>query len=180
MLAGHGVPFSRQSRINRVPIAHPSRANLAPISWQAYWAYLAPFEPTHSAGRPSSGWHVARLALETCGKVTARRSALRGRDVCTHCVHALCARAVCTHCVHALCARTVCTHCACACHVHVQVAMYGFSMEADDFHYFDSAVQEKVAPQQHGPAPCNHMASPLGSRGLAAHPHTATLPYPHT
>jgi hypothetical protein len=68
-------------------------------SWQAYWAYLAPFEPTYSVGRPSSGWHVSRLALETCGKVT----------------------------------------------------MYGFSMEADDFHYFDSAVQEKVTPQQRDP-----------------------------
>ena len=29
--------------------------------------------------------------------------------------------------------------------------MFGFSMEADDFHYFDSLVQEKVQPQQRNP-----------------------------
>ena len=86
-------------------------------SWQAYWAYLAPFEPTYSSGRPSSGWHVSRLALETCGKVT----------------------------------------------------MYGFSMEADDFHYFDSAVQEKVPPQQH--------ASPPPSVAASTHD-TLALPHP--
>jgi len=30
--------------------------------------------------------------------------------------------------------------------------MYGFSMEADAFHYFDSPVQERVSPQQRDPA----------------------------
>ena len=69
-------------------------------SWQAYWAYLAPFEPTHSAGRPSSGWHVARLALARCNSVR----------------------------------------------------MYGFSMESDSFHYFDSLVQEQVKPEQRDPS----------------------------
>lgn len=68
-------------------------------SWAAFWAYLAPFERPESKGRPSSGWHMTRLALQSCEKVS----------------------------------------------------MYGFSMEADDFHYFDSLVQEKVLPQQRNP-----------------------------
>ena len=32
-----------------------------------------------------------------------------------------------------------------------KVNMYGFSLEADDFHYFDSLVQEKVTPPQRDP-----------------------------
>ena len=42
-------------------------------SWEAYWAYLAPWaSPLEMAGkmaRPSSGWHMARLALARCDKV---------------------------------------------------------------------------------------------------------------
>ena len=69
-------------------------------SWDAYWAYLAPHEaPATSQARPSSGWHMARLALASCAKVN----------------------------------------------------MYGFSLEADDFHYFDSLVQEKVRPAERDP-----------------------------
>ena len=36
--------------------------------------------------------------------------------------------------------------------------MYGFSMEADEFHYFDSAVQEKVPP--HHPAATARLLAP--------------------
>ena len=69
-------------------------------SWDAYWAYLAPHEaPATSQARPSSGWHMARLALASCAKVN----------------------------------------------------MYGFSLEADDFHYFDSLVQERVRPAERDP-----------------------------
>ena len=95
-------------------------------SWAAFWAYLAPFERPESKGRPSSGWHMTRLALQSCEKV--RRPVLPS-----------------------------------PCHLATpgvrtrgggatwQVSMYGFSMEADDFHYFDSLVQEKVLPQQRNP-----------------------------
>lgn len=42
-------------------------------SWEAYWAYLAPWasplEPQGRMARPSSGWHMARLALGRCDKV---------------------------------------------------------------------------------------------------------------
>jgi len=39
-------------------------------SWEAYWAHLAPWlGPAALRARPSSGWHVARLALESCDKV---------------------------------------------------------------------------------------------------------------
>ena len=42
-------------------------------SWEAYWAYLAPWvsplEPQGRQARPSSGWHMARLALARCQKV---------------------------------------------------------------------------------------------------------------
>ena len=43
-------------------------------SWEAYWAYLAPWvAPNTHAGqlaRPSSGWHVTRMALARCEKVS--------------------------------------------------------------------------------------------------------------
>ena len=69
-------------------------------SWEAYWAYLAPWHsPLHTKARPSSGWHMARLALEFC-------------DV---------------------------------------VELYGFSMESEKFHYFDSLVQEAVRPADRDP-----------------------------
>ena len=72
-------------------------------SWDAYWAYLAPWvgpaTPAGQYARPSSGWHVARLALATCETVH----------------------------------------------------MYGFSMAADKFHYFDSLVQETVKPEERDP-----------------------------
>ena len=55
---------------------HPSReaavVDLAWLmeSWQAYWAYLAPWvSPSSQLGRmarPSSGWHMTRLALARC------------------------------------------------------------------------------------------------------------------
>ena len=32
-----------------------------------------------------------------------------------------------------------------------KVNMYGFSLEADDFHYFDSLVQERVRPAERDP-----------------------------
>ncbi|KAL1508363.1 hypothetical protein AB1Y20_004473 [Prymnesium parvum] len=36
-------------------------------SWEAYWAYLASWKsPLNSMDRPSSGWHIARLALQSC------------------------------------------------------------------------------------------------------------------
>ena len=42
-------------------------------SWQAYWAYLAawlsPLSGPGRAARPSSGWHMTRLALERCDVV---------------------------------------------------------------------------------------------------------------
>ena len=42
-------------------------------SWEAYWAYLAPWAsplgPSGRMARPSSGWHMARLALERCDTV---------------------------------------------------------------------------------------------------------------
>jgi len=39
-------------------------------SWRAYWAYLAPWaSPLTTRARPSSGWHMTRLALQSCGKV---------------------------------------------------------------------------------------------------------------
>ena len=42
-------------------------------SWEAYWAYLAswasPLDPPGRMARPSSGWHMARLALSRCDKV---------------------------------------------------------------------------------------------------------------
>ena len=72
-------------------------------SWEAYWAYLAPWhsplEPQGRSARPSSGWHMARLALAKCDKVN----------------------------------------------------LYGFSMAAGKFHYFDSMVQETVTEQQRDP-----------------------------
>ena len=72
-------------------------------SWEAYWAYLAPWaSPATTAGRmarPSSGWHMARLALARCDTVE----------------------------------------------------LYGFSLKADKFHYFDSSVQETVAPHERDP-----------------------------
>ena len=41
-------------------------------SWEAYWAYLAPWiSPLSAQGvyaRPSSGWHVTRMALARCAK----------------------------------------------------------------------------------------------------------------
>ena len=68
-LSGH-VAFKEQ---------HPDyEANVIDIgwyanSWLAYWAYLAPWvSPSSPMGfhaRPSSGWHVARLALDRCAKV---------------------------------------------------------------------------------------------------------------
>ena len=89
----HHLRLHHRSTTLRRKLPHPRSSR------QAYWAYLAPFEPPTSAGRPSSGWHVARLALQSCDTVR----------------------------------------------------MYGFSMEADDFHYFDSLVQEKVTPPQRDP-----------------------------
>lgn len=72
-------------------------------SWQAYWAYLAPWaSPVSGAGRlarPSSGWHMTRFALDRCETVD----------------------------------------------------LYGFSMASNKFHYFDSLVQETVAPTQRDP-----------------------------
>ena len=42
-------------------------------SWEAYWAYLAPWaSPVTPAGRmarPSSGWHMTRFALDRCDTV---------------------------------------------------------------------------------------------------------------
>lgn len=42
-------------------------------SWEAYWAYLAPWvSPVAPAGRmarPSSGWHMTRFALDRCESV---------------------------------------------------------------------------------------------------------------
>ena len=88
---------------------HPEHeANLLDLewligSWEAYWAYLAPWaspaRPSGAMARPSSGWHMVRLALSRCDRVR----------------------------------------------------LYGFSMAADKFHYFDSLVQETVSERERSP-----------------------------
>ena len=52
----HPHPFPHPSP-NPIPNPNPNQVDVMDLawmdrSWQAYWAYLAPFEPTHSAGHP--------------------------------------------------------------------------------------------------------------------------------
>jgi len=50
-------------------------------SWEAYYAYLVPLEsPRASRARPSSGWHVTRLALGVCRKVRLYGFSLEDSD----------------------------------------------------------------------------------------------------
>jgi hypothetical protein len=59
----HGTKAAARTRLVSLPFLHES--------WEAFWAYVAPFVPgNHRHVRPSSGWHTARLALRLCDRVT--------------------------------------------------------------------------------------------------------------
>ena len=98
-LSGH-VDFSNKNPMHETYVVD---LEWLASSWEAYWAYLAPWLPPNTmqgqSARPSSGWHVTRMALSRCAKVR----------------------------------------------------LYGFSMAASKFHYFDSLVQETVRPAERDP-----------------------------